>query len=160
MSFVKCLKLGKEVEKVFMKYLIDYPWMISVEFSKWRCKDYDIKLITKDKEITYEIKSDRKSEETWNCCIEYMYKWKASWIFASKADYIVYYCNKKWRIQERWLLLCLLAEMDKTIKIGGDGDWSKLFLFKVEELPNLFENIPELSELPPIDEIKEKMGGE
>ena len=43
MSFVVSLKLGKEVEKVFMRYLVDYPWMVSLEFSKWKCKDYDIK---------------------------------------------------------------------------------------------------------------------
>jgi hypothetical protein len=74
MSFVVSLKLGKEVEKVFMRYLVDYPGMVSLEFSKGKCKDYDIKMTTKDKVITYEIKSDRKSEETGNCCIEYMYK--------------------------------------------------------------------------------------
>lgn len=156
MSFVKCLKLWKEVEKVFMKYLIDYPEMVSVEFSKWRCKDYDIKLTTKKKEITYEVKSDRRSEETGRCCIEYMYNWKPSGIFASKADYIVYYCNKKWWIQERGVLLCRLSEMDKEKRTGWDYWWSNLFLFPVEKLPELFENIPELPELPPIEEIKEK----
>lgn len=159
MTFVKSLQLWKEAEKVFMKYLIDYPWMVSVEFSRWKCKDYDIKLTTKDKEITYEVKSDRRSEETGNCCIEYKYKWNASWIFASKADYIVYYCNRKWRIQERGKLLWSIAEMDKEIKTGWDNYRSKLFIFSVDKLPELFENIPELPELTPIDEIKWKTGG-
>ena len=89
MSFVKCLQLGKECEKTFMRYLIDYPGMISIEFAQWKFKDWDIKMTTKDKEITYEVKSDRKSEETWNCCIECMYKDEPSWVYASKADYIV-----------------------------------------------------------------------
>jgi hypothetical protein len=48
--------------------------MVSLEFSQGKCKDYDIKMTTKDKVITYEVKSDRRSEETGNCCIEYMYK--------------------------------------------------------------------------------------
>lgn len=154
MSFVVSLKLWKEVEKVFMRYLVDYPWMVSLEFSQGKCKDYDIKMTTKDKVITYEVKSDRRSEETGNCCIEYMYKWQASWIFASKADYIVYYCNRKWRIQERWLLTALLMDIEKETKSGGDGKRSRLFLFSVEKLPELFEEIPELPELQPLDEIK------
>ena len=139
-----------------MKYLIDYPDMISIEFSKWRCKDYDIKMTTKNKEITYEIKSDRRSEETGRCCIEYMCNDKPSWIFASKADYIVYYCNKKRWIQDRGTLLWRLMEIDLDKKTGWDYWRSKLFLFPVEKLPELFENIPELPELAPIEEIKEK----
>lgn len=159
MSFVVSLKLWKEVEKVFMRYLVDYPWMVSLEFSQGKCKDYDIKMTTKDKEITYEVKSDRRSEETGNCCIEYMYKWQASWIFASKADYIVYYCNKKWWIQERWLLIALLMDLEKEIKNGGDGKRSRLFLFSVDKLPELFEEIPELPEMAPLEEITWKNGG-
>ena len=159
MSFVKCLTLWKEVEKIFMKYLVDYPGMVSLEFSKGKCKDYDIKMITKEKEITYEVKSDRRSEETWNCCVEYMYKWQASWIFASKADYIVYYCNRKWRIQERGLLIALLMDLEKETKNGWDGNRSRLFLFSVDKLPELFEEIPELPEMAPIEEIKWKNGG-
>lgn len=154
MSFVKCLTLGKDVEKVFMKYLVDYPGMVSLEFSQGKCKDYDIKMTTKDKVITYEVKSDRRSEETGNCCIEYMYKWQASWIFASKADYIVYYCNRKWWIQERWLLIALLMDIEKETKNGWDGKRSRLFLFSVDKLPELFEEIPELPELQPLEEIK------
>jgi len=117
-------------------------------------------MITKKKEITYEVKSDRRSEETGKCCIEYMYNWNASGIFASKADYIVYYCNKKWRIQERWMLLAKPCEIEKEIKPGWDYWLSRLFLFSVDKLPELFENIPELPELAPIEEIKEKTEGE
>ena len=154
MNFVKCLQLGKECEKTFMRYLVDYPGMISIELAQWKFKDWDIKMKTKDKEITYEVKSDRKSEDTWNCCIECMYKGEPSWVYASKADYIVYYTWKKWWMQERWKLLILLNNIEKEVVSGGDGNRSELYLIKLELLPQLFEEIPEL----PI--LQQKMDGE
>lgn len=155
MQFVKSLKIGKEAEKVFMKYLVDYPDMVSLEFSKWRCKDYDIKMVTKDKEITYEVKSDRRSEETGNCCIECKYKWQDSWIYWSKADYIVYYSDKKRRIQEREALIQWIKDNPPQETHWGDGGWSKLYLYPVERLPEMFLQIPELPELTSLDEIKQ-----
>jgi len=153
MSFVKCLQIGKEIEKVFMKYLVDYPGMVSLEFSKWRCKDYDIKMVTKDKEITYEVKSDRRSEETGNVCLERTYKWEDSWIYWSKADYIVYYSDKKWRIQKRDKLIEWIEKNPPSEVNGGDGKWCTLYLYPVEKLPEMFEQIPELPEMASLEEI-------
>ena len=45
-------------------------------------------------------------------------------------------------------------DIEKETKNGGDGKRSRLFLFSVEKLPELFEEIPELPELQPLDEIK------
>lgn len=151
MSFVKCLALGHNCERVVMRYLVDYPGLISLEFSQGKFKDWDIKMKYKKwkeiKEVTYEVKSDRKSEQTGNCCIECMYKGEPSGIYASKADYIVYYTDHQWWIQERSVLLDRLEMAEKITKNGGDGHFSKLYLITVDKLPELFEHL-NITELP------------
>ncbi|MBO7693959.1 MAG: hypothetical protein J6T10_15170 [Methanobrevibacter sp.] len=44
-------------------------------------------------------------------------------------------------------------DLEKEVKVGGDGKRSRLFLFSVEKLPELFEEIPELPEMAPLEEI-------
>lgn len=141
MSFVKDLKIWLEAEKLFMKYLVDYPHMISLELSQGKCTDYDIKMITKDKIITYEVKSDTMADKTGNFVIEFRFKWEASGIYESKADFVVYYIMWEWRIQKRSELILRLWEVEKEIKRWWDGWNSELYIIKVEKLPELFEKI-------------------
>lgn len=153
MSFVESNKLGKEAEKAFIHYLIDTYDIISLEVSQGKFKDYDIKIITKEWTVTYEVKSDRRSEDTWNLCIEYMYNGNSSWIYSSKADYIVYYCDMKWWIQDRWLLLWKINDVEKEMKKWWDNNLSKLFLIKVDKLPELFNQLDWLPKLTTYAEI-------
>jgi len=159
MSFIESNKLGKEAEKAFVHYLIDNNDIVSLEISQGKFKDYDIKMTTKDSIITYEVKSDRRSEDTWNLCIEYMYNWHSSWIYSSKADYIVYYCDMQWWIQDRWLLLWKINDIEKEQKKWGDGNLSRLFLIKVDKLPELFERLDWLPKLTTYAEITQKTEG-
>lgn len=138
MSFVKDLKFWKDCEKQFARYLIDYPWFVSLEMAQWKFKDYDIKLTTTDKVITYEIKSDTMADKTGNFVIECRYDGKASWIYASKADYIVYKVLDDWRIAERWELILRLINTEKRTTKWWDGWKSELYVIKCDELPNLF----------------------
>lgn len=140
-KFVKDLIIGQEAEKLFMKYLVDYPHMVSLSFSQGKCTDYDIKMITKDKEITYEVKSDTMADKTGNFVIEFRFKWEASGIYESKADFVVYYIMWEWRIQKRSELILRLWEVEKEIKRWWDGWNSELYIIKVEKLPELFEKI-------------------
>ena len=140
MSFVESNKLGKEAEKAFIHYLIDA---------------YDIINLV----VTYEVKSDRRSEDTWNLCIEYMYNGNSSWIYSSKADYIVYYCDMKWWIQDRWLLLWKINDVEKEMKKWWDNNLSKLFLIKVDKLPELFNQLDWLPKLTTYAEITQKTEG-
>jgi len=74
MGFVKDLKAGKSAEILFAKYLMDFPKLTSLELAQGKNKDWDIKITTTEKEITYEIKMDIASEETGNIAIEAKFK--------------------------------------------------------------------------------------
>lgn len=140
MSFIRCLEKGKEAEKVFARYLIDYPNIRSLEFPSWRFKDWDIRMTYGDwKQATYEIKRDMKAQDTGNFIIEYRSNWEASWIYASKADYIVYYIADKWRIQSRWELLLRIQKVEKRECQWWDWNRVSLYIIKVDKLPELFE---------------------
>ena len=141
MSFIIDFKVGKTAEKKFAKYLIDFPWFVSLEMPRGKCKDWDIILTTKDKIITYEVKSDTMADKTWNFVVEYRFRWEASGIYASKADFIVYNILWEWRIQKRAELILRLQETEKREVKWWDGWNSDLYIIKVEELPNLFEKL-------------------
>jgi len=141
MSFVKDLKVGKEAEKKFAKYLVDYPGFVSVEIVRGKCKDWDIVLQTKDKVITYEIKTDTLAHKTGNFVIEYRFKWEASWIYESKADFVVYNILWEWWIQKRSELILRLQDTEKKEVKWGDWRNSDLYVIKVSELPKLFEKL-------------------
>ncbi len=153
-KFVKSFQAWTACEKCFMRYLTSYPNVISVEQAKGRHPDWDIKMTYEDdgvtKEATYEIKSDRKSEHTWNFCIEY-YNIKKGWpsgISTSKADYYVYYADKKrWIAKRPELLVKLIGQCFTDIRDGGN-DNSRMIILPVSELPNYFEEIPEIGEIP------------
>lgn len=139
MAFKDDLAMWRCAEKEFVKAMIDRFDILSVEFPVWKFKFWDIKITTEQEgEKTYEIKSDRKAPETWNFVIETRWRWKASWIFTSKADYIVY--NVEWRrwIQERWELIIRLFDTPKTKTVGGDGGKTEMYKIKCDYLPSLF----------------------
>lgn len=142
-----------------MKYLSDYEWLITLEQSNGRFPDWDIKMTyakhyeTVEDEIktaTYEVKSDRLSEQSGNFCIEFYNtkQEKPSGIVSSKADYYVYFADGKWRIAKRdELLVKLIQEQNKDIRDGGNNN-SRMVILPVEKLPEYFQEIPELTEIP------------
>ena len=141
-NFVKDLAIWQEAEKVFARYLIDYPKLISLEFSQWKFKDYDIKMTYGDNKVaTYEIKRDMQAQDTGNVALEIRYKWDASWIYTSKADYIVYYAAGKWFLQRRWELILRLEKANKKIVKWWDWWQSELMLVKLEDMNKIFEQI-------------------
>lgn len=141
MTFADDLADWKQAEQEFARYLCTCPKFISIEVSQWKFKDYDIKLTTKDKVVTYEIKSDRKAQDTGNYCIEFSYDNKASWIYSSKADYIVYHLMWQWWMAPRGDLILKLDSVEK--KRINWWDWFKswLWLLKVDTLPQLFTQL-------------------
>ena len=142
MSFVKDFQVGKTAEKIFCKYLIDYPWFVSIEVPRGKCTDWDIILTTKDKVITYEVKSDTMADKTGNFVIEYRFKWEPSWIYESKADFIVYNILWEWRIQKRSELILRIQSVEKRETKWWDWWNSDLYVIKTEKLPELFEKLP------------------
>lgn len=142
MSFVSDLKVWEDAQKEFAKVLMDKTKVIGLEFAQGKFKDWDIKAnIIPEGITTYEVKTDLKASETNNFVIEYRYKWKASWIFSSKADYIVYYIKWQRRIQDRWELILRLMDTEKRDTKGWDGFFSSLWVISCDNLPNLFNLI-------------------
>ena len=142
MTFTKDLAIGRSAEKEFAKVLLDTKQIISLEFAQGKFKDWDIKIdCVPDWILTYEIKSDTMAEDTGNYVIEYMFKWKPSWIYTSKADYIVYYIKWEWWIAERGALILWLMNTEKRDTKWWDWRASSLWVLKCETLPNLFNKI-------------------
>ena len=145
MSFAKDLLVGENAQKEFAKLLLDNTKefrVISLEFAQGKFKDWDIKIdCMPDWILTYEIKADTMAQDTGNFVIEYRYKWSPSWIFTSKADYIVY--NIKWErwVQERGELILRLFNTEKKEKKWGDGWNSSLWIISCDKLPDLFNKM-------------------
>lgn len=76
---------GEEAQKRFVKTLISKGFIVDF-MAEGDFPDYDIKL-TNGK--TYEIKADRKAEETGNIFLETSYRGEASGLAYTKADFFV-----------------------------------------------------------------------
>ena len=133
--FKEDLKVWKAIEREFASKLMN--WNVSkIEFSQWKFKERDVKATFKklwhDVEKTFEIKNDIVSERTGNVWFEVTFNWEPSWVFASKADYIVYKLWDTFHYVDRARLLLWLASVNKEIVIWWDENKSELFLVKKE----------------------------
>lgn len=138
-DFIGCLKAGQQTEKAFVCNLLMNNEIASIEFPQWKFKDYDVKVTYCNWDVkTYEIKRDLKANDTGNFVIETRCSDKASWIYTSKADYIVYYVLWKFWIQERWELILRLINTDKRTTKWWDWYRAEMYVIKADELPNLF----------------------
>jgi len=143
MSFESDLENGRMIEKEFARKLI--RWGIqSVELAPYGAfKDWDVKARFwkewKIVEKTFEIKDDIISAQTWNVWFEFRCFGKPSWIYASKADYIVYHLNNKFYYQDRGELLFRLDNIDKKSVKWWDGNQSQMYIVSLKYLNNLFD---------------------
>ena len=142
--FEKDLREWKQIEREFATRLMKWD-VADIMFSQWRFPDWDIKAcFIKNWEEdwkTFEIKHDKKSDETGNVWFEYMCNWKPSWIYKSKADYIVYKVWERFYYAERLRLLIELSKCLKQDVIGWDNNMSQMFLVKKEVFNLLFQEI-------------------
>ena len=144
MSFVSDLAIWEDAQKEFAKVLLDSKEkrVISIEFAQGKFKDWDIKTNSiPNWEETYEVKSDTMADKTGNFVIETHFKWIPSWIFVSKADYIVYYIKWERWIQERWELILRLMNTEKRETKWWDWRQSTLRVLSCDTLPSLFDKI-------------------
>lgn len=141
MSFISDLRVWENAQKEFAKILLDTreSKVVSLEFAQGKFKDWDIKVnYIPEGEVTYEVKTDTMAQDTGNFVVEYRFKWHPSWIYTSKADYIVYNVLWKWWIQERWELILRLINTEKRETKGWDWRNSSLRVISCEKLPLLF----------------------
>jgi hypothetical protein len=144
MEFSKTLESWKKIEREFAKIMIDrYSNIEKVEFAPdTQFKDWDVKITVGWIERTYEIKRDFKSQETWNIALEIKCNWKPSWIFASKADFIIYCLNEnEFYWQNRWELLYRIADINKYKTMWWDGESAEMYIIAKELLPLLFNKL-------------------
>lgn len=142
MVFKRDLAIWRKAEIDFAKVLLSTREVYSLEFPQGKFKDYDIKINTPLWEETYEIKLDLQAPETGNFVVEYRGWWKASWIFTSKADYIIYNVLWEWWWQERGeLILRLINLEDKEEAKWWDGKKTDMWKIKCKYLPDLFDKI-------------------
>lgn len=146
--FSESLEKWKQIEKEFVIKMIKKQLdILKIEFSPQdkSFKDRDVRMLyNKDwqqKESTFEIKSDDKSQDTWNICIEYMCNNKPSWIYASKADYIVYQIWGEFYMKSRPELLINLNFVEKKSVNWWDWDRAKMYLINKNKLNLLFTKI-------------------
>ena len=133
MAFEKDLKKWNETEREFERLLVEKETVMALEFApKGRFKDWDIKARInknwKESMVTFEIKDDMKSSETGNVWFEYRCYGKPSWIYSTKADYIVYRIDGRFYIAERWELLTKLNFIDKSNVSWWDFNWAQMFI--------------------------------
>lgn len=143
MDFKTTLEWGRKIEKAFVCKMISKYDVEKVEFAPdTQFKDWDVKLTIWGREVTYEVKRDFKSQETWNIALEIKCNWKPSWIFASKADYIIYCLNEdEFYFQERWELLYRIADINKYKTLWGDWERAEMYIIAKEILPLLFKKL-------------------
>ena len=144
MEFSKTLESWKKIEREFAKIMIDtYSNIEKVEFAPdMPFKDRDVKLTIWGREITYEVKRDYKSQETWNIALEIRCNNKPSGIFASKADFIIYCLNDdEFYFQRRWELLYRVADIHKYKTLWWDGERAEMYIIDKQLLPLLFNKL-------------------
>jgi hypothetical protein len=123
LDFISDLKLGNEGEESIIKYLLGKgcEYIDSNNNNK-----YDLKMITKGVETTYEIKTDVKCAplfDTGNIFIEYESRGKASGIVVTEADWFVtyfQYLNEAWFIKSDKLKQLINENDFPTFKDAGD----------------------------------------
>ena len=147
MDFKTTLESWKEIECQFASKLFllkEKPTSVSLAPNR-QFKDWDVKATfdrVENPDVTFEIKRDWKSQETWNLALEVRCNNKPSGIYASKADYIVYCLgNDEFYYQNRWELLYRLDYMEKPLVKGWDGDRSEMYLISKDEVPLLFKKL-------------------
>lgn len=147
MDFKTTLEWGKEIECKFASKLFlrkNRPISVTLAPNK-QFKDWDVKATfdrVENPEVTFEVKRDFKSQETWNLALEVRCNNKPSGIYASKADFIVYcLSDDEFYCQNRWELLYRLEHLDKPLVKGWDGNRAEMYLVSKDELPLLFNKL-------------------
>jgi len=129
-KFKGYLEKGRIYEVKATEYF-DYK---KVEFPEGKFSEYDFIL---DDKIKIEVKSDTTASRTGNLAIEYKCNGKPSGIYATEADYYIYFINYEDRDEAYKIptneLIELCKERGRKVS-GGDGNLSRMYLLNKELL--------------------------
>ena len=136
------MKLGNEGEEKVAEYLITKG---SKFIDSNKDNRYDIKMLTNDKEITYEVKTDVKCAplfDTGNIFIEFESRGKASGVSVTQADWFVtyfLYFEELWFIKSKDLkYLVKTYDFPKFYNAGDIGSNTHGYLIKRKDFKKYF----------------------
>jgi hypothetical protein len=142
LNFIKDLKLGNEGEELLADYLIKNG---STFIDSNKDNRYDIKMLNKNKEITYEVKTDVKCAplfDTGNIFIEFESRGKASGVSVTQSDWFVtyfLYLNELWFIKSKDLKqLIENNDFPKYYNAGDIGSKTHGYLIKRKDFKKYF----------------------
>lgn len=127
-TFKNDLAVGQAAEREFAQILTNTVPDSSVLFNNSSTLDgmreYDVRLITKDLDIKFEVKYDIMSTKTNNVCVEYRC------LATSKSPYFVYKIDDKFHVVTAAALHYLARIKGKDV-VGNDGQ--RISLVKRED---------------------------
>jgi hypothetical protein len=142
LNFIKDLKLGNEGEELLADYLIKNG---STFIDSNKDNRYDIKMLNKNKELTYEVKTDVKCAplfDTGNIFIEFESRGKASGVSVTQSDWFVtyfLYLNELWFIKSKDLKqLIENNDFPKYYNAGDIGSKTHGYLIKRKDFKKYF----------------------
>ena len=142
LNFKQDLKLGNEGENIIIDFLTSKG---NTLISTNNDNKFDIKMLSKGKEVTYEVKTDVKVAplfDTGNIFIEYFSRGKDSGITVCKAKWFVTYfkyLNEAWFIETEKLKELIKENDFKTFKNAGDiGSETHGYLLNRKQLKENF----------------------
>ena len=142
LNFIKDLKLGNEGEEKVAEYLITKG---SKFIDSNKDNRYDIKMLTNDKEITYEVKTDvfcAPLFDTGNIFIEFESRGKSSGVSVTQADWFVtyfLYFGELWFIKSKDLKhLVKTYDFPKFYNAGDIGSNTHGYLIKRKDFKKYF----------------------
>jgi hypothetical protein len=151
MSFVKCLKFGKEGEEIAKKYFSNYDEVIDApnkKFSEW---DFGVRWSQLTK--YFEVKRDTYTTKTGNMCIEFESNNIPSGISLTTAEYYIYLVEGEdsvYVIPTNVIKKMIDDKKYHRVQKGGYKFLSHFYLFKRELFSQylLTTNITDINQLP------------
>lgn len=138
-DFKKDIAKGEKGEDIIKKYLIKLGFAFLNKNNDYR---YDLKMFFRNKEYTYEVKTDIYPVDTGNIVIEFESRGKPSGISVTEADYFVTYFlhfGEIWNISTYKLRLMINYLKPRIFEMAGDKDSNtKLYSFRKNEVEKFF----------------------
>jgi len=141
-NFKKDINIGEDGEDFIKHFLIDKGYEFISENKDYR---YDLLMSYKEREVTYEIKTDvyvSPKKDTGNLVVEYESRGKGSGISVTEADYYVYYMpklNEIWNISMQDLKQLISDNNFKKVVGGDEGSDTKMYLIKRAKYKKYFK---------------------
>lgn len=141
-NFKKDINIGEDGEGFIKHFLIDKGYEFISENKDYR---YDLLMSYKEREVTYEIKTDvyvSPEKDTGNLVVEYESRGKDSGINVTEADYYVYYMpklNEIWNISMQDLRQLISDNNFKKVVGGDEGSDTKMYLIKRAKYKKYFK---------------------